>query len=221
MQTYLAENSTSTISYPVVETFHSIQGEGAWMGTSAFFIRLAGCDVHCPWCDTKESWNAQRHGKFEVNDLAKMVKAANPAIAVITGGEPLMHELSALCTAINSATNASNPVRLHLETSGAHRLSGVFDWITLSPKTYKPPVPEIYKYADELKVVVSNRHDLDWAISQEMLVNQAMEVTGKSILKYLQPEWNSPGAQELVFGFILKNPLWRLSLQTHKLLGVK
>jgi 7-carboxy-7-deazaguanine synthase len=208
----------SNLTYPIVETFHSIQGEGAWIGTNAFFIRLAGCDVHCPWCDTKESWNAQRHGKVAVNDLAKMVRTANPAIAVITGGEPLMHDLDQLCRTIKSALTS---VRLHLETSGAHNLSGVFDWITLSPKIYKPPVPEIYKYVDELKVVVENPADLDWAISQEKLIDRAMEVTGKPILKYLQPEWNSPEAQKIVFDFILKNSQWRMSLQTHKLLGVR
>jgi 7-carboxy-7-deazaguanine synthase len=203
------------MEYRVVETFHSIQGEGAWMGASAFFIRLAGCDVKCPWCDTKESWNALKHRKIPTNSLAKMVREADPAIAVITGGEPLMHDLSALCNGINPGD--SKNIRLHLETSGAYPLTGKFDWITLSPKTFKPPVADIYGYADELKVVVSDRADLDWAICQEQLV----DASGKSILKYLQPEWNSPESQAMVFDFILQNPQWRLSLQTHKLLGVR
>jgi len=207
---------SSNLSYPIVETFHSIQGEGAWMGTSAFFIRLGGCDVHCPWCDTKESWNAQKHPKVTVDHLSKMVQEAKPAIAVITGGEPLMHDLSALCKGLipTDSTPGFSKTRLHLETSGAHPLTGKFDWITLSPKTFKPPVTDIYGYANELKVVISDRSDLDWAIEQEKLVQPGT-------LKYLQPEWNSPTAQALVFDFILQSPQWRLSLQTHKLLGVR
>jgi 7-carboxy-7-deazaguanine synthase len=218
-QNPIAKLTESAVQYPIVETFHSIQGEGAWMGASAFFIRLAGCDVHCPWCDTKESWNAQKHPQIAVQDLSKMVNEAKPAIAVITGGEPLMHDLSALCNQI--IPQDFHNIRLHLETSGAYPLTGKFDWITLSPKTYKPPVAEIYQYADELKVVVSDRHDLDWAIIQAQLVDATRKSSDKSVLKYLQPEWNSPAAQTLVFDFILQNPQWRLSLQTHKLLGVR
>jgi 7-carboxy-7-deazaguanine synthase len=213
--TYLAVGSQKSkleekeISYPIVETFHSIQGEGAWMGASAFFIRLGGCDVYCPWCDTKESWNALRHPQQSVTELVQMVRLANPAIAVITGGEPLMHNLLPISQALQRQS-----IRVHLETSGAHPFSGEFDWITLSPKTFKAPNPSIYAVTNELKVVVSQASDLLWAEEQAELVPTAA-------LKYLQPEWNQPETQALIFDYILQHPQWRMSLQTHKMLGVR
>jgi 7-carboxy-7-deazaguanine synthase len=197
------------ISYPIVETFHSIQGEGAWMGASAFFIRLGGCDVHCPWCDTKESWNALKHPQQSVSELVNLVKMAKPAIAIITGGEPLMHDLHPLTQVLHL-----QGIQVHLETSGAHPISGEFDWITFSPKTFKAPHPSIYGFANELKVVVSQASDLVWAETQAELVPS-------NILKYLQPEWNQPDSQSLIFDYILDHPQWRMSLQTHKMLGVR
>ena len=124
-------NAIKTLTYPIVETFHSVQGEGAWTGVSAFFIRLAGCDVHCPWCDTKQSWNPQPHPQYYIEDLVKEAKTYNPAIVVITGGEPLMHNLNPLTEAIKRLG-----IRVHLETSGAHPFSGKFDWVTFSPKQF-------------------------------------------------------------------------------------
>lgn len=198
-----------TVTYPIVETFHSVQGEGYWVGVSAFFIRLGGCDVHCPWCDTKQSWNPLHHPRQSTQELAAAAKAVNPAIVVITGGEPLMHNLNPLAAAIKSAG-----MQVHLETSGAHPFSGDFDWVTFSPKQYKAPHSSIYNHTSELKVVVTNKYDLKWAEQQAALVpSQA--------LYYLQPEWNSPQSKDLIFNYILQHPEWRISLQTHKLLQVQ
>ncbi|MBE9167276.1 7-carboxy-7-deazaguanine synthase QueE [Pleurocapsales cyanobacterium LEGE 06147] len=197
------------ITYPIVETFHSIQGEGAWTGVNAFFIRLGGCDVHCPWCDTKQSWNPKHHPQIALKDIAEEAKAANPAIVVITGGEPLMHNLEPLTKELHQLG-----LRVHLETSGAHPFSGNFDWVTFSPKRFKPPHPSIYNCVNELKVVVVNEEDLQWAEQQAALVPE-------QTLKYLQPEWNTPQSKDLIFDYVLKHPQWRISLQTHKLLEVR
>ena len=199
----------NSVSYPIVETFHSVQGEGAWTGVNAFFIRLGGCDVYCPWCDQKESWNAQRHPKFPVNDLVQLATEVNPAIVIITGGEPLMHDLNPLTRSLKEQN-----LQVHLETSGAHPFTGLFDWVTFSPKTYKAPHDSIYKQANELKIVISTERDLDWARSQEKKV-------GSTTIKYLQPEWNNPASLPLIFDYVLKYPQWRISLQTHKFLGVR
>lgn len=198
-----------TLTYPVVETFHSVQGEGAWTGTNAFFIRLGGCDVRCPWCDTKESWNMRRHPQVAIPDLVAAATAANPAIVVITGGEPLMHDLNPLTEAI-----AAQKMRVHLETSGAHPFSGKFNWVTLSPKQFKPPHYSAYVHADELKVVVANEEDLEWAEQQASLLPT-------ETIKYLQPEWETPASKQLVFNYVLQNPQWQISLQTHKLLEIR
>ncbi|MEY2985401.1 MAG: hypothetical protein RLZZ568_2018 [Cyanobacteriota bacterium] len=199
----------STLAYPVVETFHSLQGEGAWAGSSAFFIRLAGCDVHCPWCDQKETWPADGHPHRVVDTLVKEAITAQPACVVITGGEPLQHDLTALCVSLKA-----QGLRCHLETSGAYPLSGDWDWITLSPKPYKPPVSTLYSQASELKVIIASPADLAWAETQASKVNGTIPL-------YLQPEWQSPDSQALIFDYILSHPRWRLSLQTHKYLGVR
>lgn len=198
------------VCFPVVETFHSIQGEGAWAGVNAFFIRLAGCDVGCPWCDTKESWNRARHPQLSVAQLTQAASSANPTIVVITGGEPTMHDLQPLTGALHLAG-----LRVHLETSGAHPLSGDFDWITLSPKQFKRPIPSIYEQTCELKIVISKKNDFTWAEQQAALVPP-------ETLRYLQPEWNTHlSSQALIFEYILQHPQWRMSLQTHKFLQVK
>lgn len=196
-------------TYPVVETFHSIQGEGQWCGVSAFFIRLGGCDVGCPWCDTKMSWNPKRHPSMAIAALRELVEQAQPRIVVITGGEPLMHDLEPLTEELGSLN-----IPLHLETSGAHPLSGNFDWITLSPKTFKPPLAAIYDRVQELKVVIDGVEDLAWAESQAAKV-------ALSTPKYLQPQWTNKTSQGLIFDYILTHPEWRLGLQTHKFLGVQ
>ncbi|MEL6331986.1 MAG: 7-carboxy-7-deazaguanine synthase QueE [Cyanobacteria bacterium J06626_26] len=194
---------------PIVETFHSVQGEGLWTGTSAFFIRLAGCDVGCPWCDTKISWSTRSHVQVAITDLVHQAQLAQPFMVVITGGEPLMHDLSPLTQTLKQAG-----LRLHLETSGAHPLSGQFDWISLSPKRFKPPQSGIYTHAHELKVVIANNEDLVWAETQ------AAQVPATTV-KLLQPEWTSNQSQQLVFDYVKQHPDWRISLQTHKFLGVR
>lgn len=200
---------TETISYPIVETFHSVQGEGYWTGVNAFFIRLAGCDVHCPWCDTKHSWNQRLHPKQTVTDLVKTAQSHHPAIVIITGGEPLMHDLYPLTKRLKDVG-----LQVHLETSGAHPVSGNFDWVTFSPKQFKAPHSSIYTATSELKVVITNQDDFQWAEQQAALVNS-------STLCYLQPEWDTPKSKALVFDYVLRHPQWRISIQTHKLLQIQ
>ncbi len=201
--------SVKTRALPVVETFHSVQGEGVWTGVNAFFIRLAGCDVGCSWCDTKHSWPMEQHPKHKVKELVQAAIALRPFMVVITGGEPLMHDLDELTAKLRAAG-----LRVHLETSGSHPLSGQFDWISLSPKRFKPPLEEIYSRADELKVVVGDRADILWA-------EQAARKTLPEAIKLLQPQWESPEGETLVLEYVLSNPEWRVGLQTHKFLGVR
>ncbi len=201
--------SLETQTYPIVETFHSLQGEGYWSGVNAFFIRLGGCDVYCSWCDQKETWNAKRHPQRHISSLAKEVSEAKPAIVVITGGEPLMHDLNPLTSAIKTLG-----LRVHLETSGAHPFSGNFDWVTFSPKPFKQAHDTIFDRADELKIVVANPKDLQWAETQAKKVRP-------TTLKYLQPEWDSPASKKSIFNYILAHPEWRMSLQTHKFLEIR
>ena len=207
---------------PVVETFHSLQGEGAHAGRSAFFIRLGGCRVGCPWCDTKHSWPAGGHPRLPITELAGRAAAAAAAGAgfvVITGGEPLQHQLDALCEALR-------PLRLHLETSGVDSLSGRFDWITLSPKPHHPPTEEALAHCDELKVVVQGPDDLPFA---ERMAAAAIEARQRGCAQpspappvlLLQPGWECPMGLDLAVDFVRHHPCWRLGLQTHKWLGVR
>lgn len=194
---------------PIVETFHSVQGEGVWAGTSAFFIRLAGCDVGCSWCDTKHSWNVHRHPVRPIGDLIAEAKAVNPAIAIITGGEPLLHNLGPLSTGLKAAG-----LPVHLETSGAHPFNGNFDWVTFSPKAFKPPHASVYQHVNELKVVVATPTDLEWA---EL---HAAQIPADAV-KLLQPEWNTPDSYSLIFDYVLRHPEWRISVQTHKFTNIR
>jgi organic radical activating enzyme len=203
----------------VVETFHSLQGEGIHAGRSAFFIRLAGCDVGCPWCDTKHSWPQAAHPRRPLADLAAeagAAAAAGAAFVVITGGEPLQQPLDPLCAALAPAG-----LPLHLETSGVGRPSGRFDWITLSPKPHRPPAAELLARCDELKVVVTSPEDLAFAeaMAAEAAGQREPGVPGPQRL--LQPAWDLPGAQELAVAYVRSHPAWRLSLQSHKWLGVR
>jgi len=189
---------------PVVETFHSVQGEGFWSGTNAYFIRLAGCDVGCSWCDTSQSWST-RHPSYSISGLVAEVKAYKPAIVVITGGEPLMHDLTEL-------TESLGGVQRHLETSGVYPLTGEWDWITLSPKPHKPPQASILDLCDELKVVIASEQDFEFA--------EQMRLRTPERYHYLQPCWGN-GMEQAIVDYVLKNPHWRISLQTHKLLKVR
>jgi 7-carboxy-7-deazaguanine synthase len=202
-------SKTASAVLPVVETFHSVQGEGVWTGINAFFIRLAGCDVGCPWCDTKHSWNARCHPQRLTADLIAEAKAVNPAIVVITGGEPLMHDLSCLSSGLRNAG-----LRVHLETSGAHPFRGSFDWVTFSPKRFKPPHESIYPQVSELKVVVSKQADLFWA------EEYATKIPTNAV-RLLQPEWGTPDSYSLIFDYVLSHPEWRISLQTHKFTNIR
>lgn len=200
---------------PVVELFHSLQGEGLHVGRSAVFIRLAGCSVGCDWCDTKHSWPQVAHPMRRLEELANEVVAAQRAGAtfvVITGGEPLHHNLNTLCHQLRACT----PLPLHLETSGVDPLSGQFDWITLSPKRHRPPTAELLGRCHELKVVVHEQDDL--AFAQAMA--EAARACGNQPELLLQPSWNSTDGQQLAIAHVQANPPWRLSLQVHKWLGV-
>ena len=196
-------------TYPVMERFPTLQGEGAWTGHPAWFIRLGGCDVGCSWCDVKESWPVEAHPQVAVNLLVKEAVASGLPMVVVTGGEPCMHNLDALTAGLSDAG-----LKVHLETSGAHPVSGTWDWVTLSPKKFKACRPEWYLEADELKVVVVNDHDLTWAEE-----NAAQLAPGA--LKFLQPEWDRRDkVMDRVIQRIQDAPGWRLSLQTHKFIGL-
>lgn len=197
------------MSLPVMEHFYTIQGEGYHQGRAAYFIRLAGCDVGCVWCDVKESWDADKHKKFEVERLRFEVEKTPAKIVVITGGEPLMHNLDALTKALQSAG-----LKTHIETSGAYPLTGSWDWICLSPKKFKAPLQEIIPLAHELKIVVFNKSDFDWAEKYAALVAPQCRL-------YLQPEWDKAAEiTPLVIEYIKANPKWELSLQVHKYIHV-
>lgn len=196
-------------TYPVMERFPTLQGEGAWTGHPAWFIRLGGCDVGCSWCDVKESWPVEAHPQVAVDVLVKEALESGLPMVVVTGGEPCMHNLDALTAGLSDAG-----LKVHLETSGAHPVSGTWDWVTLSPKKFKACRPEWYLEADELKVVVVNDHDLTWA--EEHAAQLA-----PGALKFLQPEWDRRDkVMDRVIQRIQHAPGWRLSLQTHKFIGL-
>ena len=198
---------------PVVETFHSLQGEGLHAGRSAFFIRLGGCTVGCSWCDTKHSWPQAAHPSLELQALANEAATAQQrgaAFVVITGGEPLHHNLDGFCQVL---AEVAPSLPRHLETSGVDPLSGAFHWITLSPKAHKPPTQELLQCCNELKAVVHGPEDLTFA--------EAMAAQAPQAQWLLQPGWESPQGQDLAVEFVRSHPGWRLSLQSHKWLGVR
>jgi organic radical activating enzyme len=203
-------NGISTATLPVMEQFYTIQGEGAWSGHAAYFIRLGGCDVGCVWCDVKESWDAAIHPQMFIEELADEA-AKNPSkTVVITGGEPLMHNLTSLVFLLQK-----KGCRVHIETSGAHAMHGeTFDWITVSPKKFKAPVDDVLLKADELKIVVFNKSDFDWAQLH------AAKVSAKCRL-YLQPEWDKRNEiMPYIVEYVKAHPQWNISLQTHKYLQI-
>lgn len=198
-----------TVALPVMEHFYTLQGEGYHQGKAAYFIRLGGCDVGCVWCDVKESWDAEKHPKYEIQSLIDAIKKTPTEIVVITGGEPLMHNLDALTAALKEAALQTN-----IETSGAHPLSGNWDWICLSPKKFKAPLPGVLPHANELKVVVFNTSDFDWAEKYAAQVSSSCKL-------YLQPEWDKAAQiTPLIIDYIKNNPKWELSLQLHKYINV-
>lgn len=198
-----------SVQLPVMESFYTLQGEGYHQGKAAFFIRLAGCDVGCVWCDVKDSWDAARHPLRSIDELVAEAASHPGRIAVITGGEPLMHDCTELTGALRQAGFAT-----HVETSGAWPLSGRWDWICLSPKKFKAPLSGTAAQAGELKVVIYHPSDLAWA-------EQWAALTGPDCRLYLQPEWSrSSTVTPLIIDYIKAHPKWEFSLQLHKYIHV-
>lgn len=197
------------ITYPVMEAFATVQGEGAHTGTPSWFIRLGGCDVGCVWCDVKESWDADTHPRQTLKEMVADAVDSGREVVVVTGGEPAMYDLAPLTTALREAG-----LRTHIETSGAHPITGTWDWITLSPKKFKACRPEVYPMAHELKVVVFHPSDAEWA------AEHAQHVSPDCAL-FLQPEWDRRDDNvPLILDWIGRHPNWRISLQTHKYIGI-
>jgi 7-carboxy-7-deazaguanine synthase len=196
-------------SLPLVQGFYTLQGEGFHQGKAAYFIRLGGCDVGCTWCDVKESWDAAVHPLKSVAEIVSAAKAHPGRIAVVTGGEPLMHDCSLLTLQLHEAG-----FHTHIETSGAYPLSGEWDWICLSPKKFRKPMPEILNKAHELKVVVYHPSDFAWAEKYASLVTADCKL-------FLQPEWSRRDiVTPLITEYIQRNPAWEFSLQLHKYIHV-
>ena len=200
---------TATTTYPVMEAFATVQGEGAHTGTPSWFIRFGGCDVGCVWCDVKESWDADAHPRQSVEELVAAAVDSGRKTVVVTGGEPAMHNLAPLTDALRAAG-----LTAHIETSGAHPLTGTWDWVTLSPKKFKACREDVYPLADELKVVVFHRSDMDWAAEHAEHVREDCGL-------FLQPEWDRrDDATFWILSWIAARPGWRISLQTHKYIGI-
>lgn len=193
---------------PLMEEFYTIQGEGFYQGSAAYFVRLGGCDVGCHWCDVKESWDALLHPPTPIEKIVANAQE-HSKLVVVTGGEPLMYNLDPLTRLFRSSGT-----RTHIETSGAHALSGEWDWICLSPKKMKLPVPPIYEVANELKMIVYNKDDFRFAEEQAAKVN-------KNCILLLQPEWSRREKMiPMMVDYVKANPKWKISLQTHKYLNV-
>ncbi len=198
------------VKLPLMEDFFTIQGEGFHQGKAAYFIRLGGCDVGCHWCDVKESWDAELHPPTTIDKIVENTVKAQSEIVVITGGEPTMYELQPLTEKLKS-----QGFQTHIETSGAYPLTGIWDWVCLSPKKRKLPTATAYQKADELKVVIYNKHDFKFAEEQAQKVSE-------DCLLYLQPEWSVREKMiPLIVDYILKNKKWTISLQIHKYLNVR
>lgn len=196
------------VMLPLMEEFYTIQGEGFHTGTAAYFIRIGGCDVGCHWCDVKESWNAALHPPTHINQIVKNANLYSETV-VITGGEPLMWDMTLLTEMLKDSNR-----RVHIETSGAYPLTGTWDWICLSPKKNKLPTQAVYHNANELKVIIYNKHDFIFAEEQAAQVN-------KEAILFLQPEWSKKEEMTpLIVDYVMQNPKWRVSLQTHKYLNI-
>jgi 7-carboxy-7-deazaguanine synthase len=192
-----------------MESFYTLQGEGFHQGKAAFFVRLGGCDVGCTWCDVKESWDIDAHPHKAISDIVSTAGEFPGRMIVVTGGEPLLHDLTVLTRSFKEAGFS-----LNIETSGSSPLSGTWDWICLSPKKFKEPLPEVLNKANELKVIVYNKTDFQWGEKFASLVNADCKL-------YLQPEWSKADKMTpLIVDYIKKNPQWELSLQIHKYINV-
>ena len=205
----MINNQEEMQSLPIMEHFYTIQGEGYHSGRAAYFIRIAGCDVGCVWCDVKESWDAGAHEHMNIDTLTQLVKNSGTEFCVITGGEPCMYDLTNLTNSLNQIG-----IEIAIETSGCYPLKGAIDWYCFSPKKFKTPVDEAYKHANELKVVISHPSDFSWAESHA-------DQTSDNCKLYLQPEWSK---QErflpMIIDYVKENPKWNVSLQTHKFMNI-
>ncbi len=198
------------IKLPLMEDFDSIQGEGFHQGKPAYFIRLAGCNINCTWCDVKESWEAEDHDFLDIEKIIAKLKLSKAKIVIVTGGEPLIHNLEKLTKLIHSLGK-----KTHLETAGADEISGTWDWICVSPKRFKKVNKDTIAKADELKVVISRENDFKFAEKHQEMCNDNCKF-------YVQPEWDvNEEMMPAIINFIKTNPSWRLSLQIHKYLGVR
>ncbi len=194
---------------PLMEEFYTIQGEGYNTGKAAYFIRLAGCDVGCHWCDVKESWDAEQHPLTDANVIVQHAALHPAKTVVITGGEPLMYNLEYLTSQLQN-----QEIKTFIETSGAYPLSGHWDWICLSPKKFKAPLPQVAQQAHELKVIVFNKSDFLWAEQYAAQVSENCRL-------YLQPEWSKVNEMTpLIVNYVMANPRWEVSLQTHKFMNI-
>jgi len=194
---------------PLMEEFHTIQGEGANTGQAAYFIRLGGCDMGCWWCDVKESWDASVHPLTSADLIAERAGQYPAKAVVVTGGEPVLYNLDYLCAILKK-----NGIRTFLETSGVRKLTGTWDWICLSPKKGMLPVAEYFQIADELKVIIYNESDLQWAEANAARIHQGC-------LLYLQPEWSRHDEiLPVIIEYVKQHPEWKISLQTHKYMNI-
>jgi 7-carboxy-7-deazaguanine synthase len=197
------------VALPLMEDFYTIQGEGFYQGSAAYFIRLGGCDVGCVWCDVKESWNASAHPLVSVDEMARKAKDSGAQIVVVTGGEPVMYDLTALTDVLKAAG-----LRTHLETSGAYPVTGTWDWICFSPKKFKAPDDSALEKADELKVIIYNKSDFAWGEEFASRVNDNCNL-------FLQPEWSKEKeVLPLIIDYVKSNPKWQVSLQVHKYMNI-
>ncbi len=207
LETLPVTRLTSTL--PLMEAFYTIQGEGFYQGKAAYFIRLGGCDVGCHWCDVKESWDADAHPQTTIDQIVEEAARHPGRMAVVTGGEPLMHNLDGLCEALHAAGFQTN-----IETSGAHPVSGKWDWVCFSPKKFKAPHESIFPAAHELKVIICNRSDFAWAESFADRVRNGCKL-------FLQPEWSQSSKMlPLIVDYVKENPRWEVSLQIHKFMNI-
>ncbi len=204
----VSDQSVHTV-LPLMEDFYTIQGEGFYQGQAAYFIRLGGCDVGCVWCDVKNSWDASAHPVVSVAAITEHVKASGSPVAVITGGEPLMYDLTQLTDSLKRAG-----IRTHLETSGVYAITGTWNWICFSPKKFKEPDPSVPALADELKVIVYNKSDFQWAEACAAKVSKKCEL-------FLQPEWSREKEMlPLIIDYVKTHPRWKISLQIHKYMNI-
>ncbi len=193
-----------------MEQFYTIQGEGFYQGRAAYFVRLGGCDVGCSWCDVKESWDAEAHPQKSIEDIISSIQETAANLVVITGGEPLLHQLDEFTERLQAAR-----LRTNIETSGSSSMSGHWDWVCLSPKKFKAPLPEAHAAANELKIIIYNNDDFKWAEKHAALVNPACKL-------YLQPEWSKADIMlPLIIDYVKANPKWEISMQLHKYMGVE